>query len=198
MDKSDEELIVEYLGGRRGAFDELTLRHLDGVYSFVRRFVGNEQEAEDIVQDAFVKAWNNLKKYNPKSSKFKTWMLRIARNTAIDFLRKKKHVPFSQFESEGVNVLTETVADDEESPEESLARAGDSREITAALERLSPKHREVLLLYYTNDSTFEEIGAVLGESPNTIKSRHRRALRALAGEVKIPPEKGTKRNNRNV
>src|ERR1700690_3481577 len=138
MDKSDEELIADYLGGTAGAFDELTKRHLAGVYSFAARFVGSEAEAEDIAQDTFVKAWSNLKKYDPKASKFKTWLLRIARNTAIDFLRKKKHVPFSQFETEGVNILVETVADEGASAEEILARAGDSAEIISALGTLSP------------------------------------------------------------
>ena len=94
------------LTGDESAFAELTKRHLSGVYSFVVRYVGNAEEAEDITQDTFLKAWKSLKKYDPSSSKFKTWLFRIARNTSIDFLRKKKHVPFSQFETEGgVNVL---------------------------------------------------------------------------------------------
>lgn len=100
MTQSDEELITAYLAGNSKAFTVLVERHLNGVYSYVLRFVGDEV-AEDIVQETFIKAWNNIKKYNAGSSKFKTWLLRIARNTAIDFLRKKKHIPFSEFERGG-------------------------------------------------------------------------------------------------
>lgn len=169
-----------YLKGDESAFSMLTRRHLTGVYSFIVRFVGNAEEADDITQETFLKAWKSLKKYNQSSSKFKTWLFRIARNSAIDFLRKKKHVPFSQFETEGgVNVLTETVADTEELPDVLLMKLEDAKEVHATLELLPYKPREILLLYYTNDLTFEEIGEILGEPANTVKSRHRRALLAL-------------------
>ncbi len=180
MEQTDEELIASYLGGEEGAFGELTRRHLEGVYSFTLRFIGSSHDAEDVVQDTFLKAWKSLKKYDARSSKFKTWLYRIARNTAIDFLRKKKHVPFSQFETDaGVNVLMETVASEEELPESLMAKLEDAKELHATLEQLPPKAREIVLLYYTNDMTFEEIGEILGEPANTVKSRHRRALQAL-------------------
>ena len=180
MDTSDEELIAAYLAGDTKAFAELTKRHLGGVYSFTVRFIGNAEEAEDITQETFLKAWKSLKKYGSRASKFKTWLFRIARNSAIDFLRKKKHIPFSQFETEsGTNVLTETVADTEELPDTLLMKLEDAKELNVTLEQLPPKAREILLLYYTNELTFEEIGTILGEPTNTVKSRHRRALQAL-------------------
>ncbi len=184
MDRSDEELIAAYLAGEETAFGELTNRHLRGVYSFALRLVGDASAAEDISQETFLKAWKSLKKYDVHSSKFKTWLLRIARNTAIDYLRKKKHVPLSAFENEaGSNVLAETIADTEELAPQILERLDDARELHATLEELNPKHREILLLYYTNDCTFEEIAAMLGEPTNTVKSRHRRALAALKGLI---------------
>ncbi len=184
MDRSDEELIAAYLAGEETAFGELTNRHLRGVYSFALRLVGDASAAEDISQETFLKAWKSLKKYDVHSSKFKTWLLRIARNTAIDYLRKKKHVPLSAFENEaGSNVLAETIADTEELAPQMLERLDDARELHATLEELNPKHREILLLYYTNDCTFEEIAAMLGEPTNTVKSRHRRALAALKGLI---------------
>lgn len=180
MDRTDEELIAAYLAGEEPAFGELTHRHLGGVYSFTLRFVGNAHDADDITQEAFLKAWKSLKKYDARTSKFKTWLFRIARNSAIDYLRKKKHIPFSQFETEsGTNVLTETVPDTEELPDALLMKLEDADELRATLEELPYKAREILLLYYTNDMTFEEIGDMLGEPANTVKSRHRRALQSL-------------------
>src|ERR1700674_1494616 len=88
MDKTDEELVAYYLrGDEKAAFSDLVERHLKGVYSFALRFVGSKEEAEDIAQETFFKAWKNLKKYQQQTSKFKTWLLHIARNSAIDFLR---------------------------------------------------------------------------------------------------------------
>ncbi len=177
---TDEELITDYLAGEEAAFGELTSRHLRGVYTFALRLVGDSAAAEDISQETFLKAWKNLKKYNEKSSKFKTWLLRIARNTSIDYLRKKKHVPLSAFENEaGSNVLAETVADTEELAPQMLERLDDARELHSVLEQLPPKHREILLLYYSNDFTFEDIALLLNEPTNTVKSRHRRALANL-------------------
>jgi len=177
---TDEELVLDYLSGNEAAFAELTNRHLSGVYSFALRLVGDAAAAEDIAQETFLKAWKSLKKYNEKTSKFKTWLLRIARNTAIDHLRKKKHVPMSYFENEtGGNVLAETVADQEELAPAILERLDDARELNRTLDLLGPKHREILLLYYSNDCTFEEIAGMLNEPTNTVKSRHRRALSAL-------------------
>jgi RNA polymerase sigma-70 factor (ECF subfamily) len=183
MDKTDESLVLAYAKGDRAAFTELMERHLNGVYTYALRLVGTE-EADDIVQETFVKAWKALSQYNPATSKFKTWLTRIARNTAIDHLRKKKHISFSEFEKEGANLLAETVPDEHPSAEELIAEADDSAAVADALAALSPVHRDILLLYYTNRLTFEELGEMLGESPNTVKSRHRRALKALEQELR--------------
>ena len=100
-------------------------------------------------------------------------------------------MPFSQFETEeGVNVLTETVPDTEELPDALLIKLEDAKELRKTLEKLPPKAREVLLLYYTNDLTFEDIGEMLGEPTNTVKSRHRRALQSLRKILQGPASVG--------
>jgi RNA polymerase sigma-70 factor (ECF subfamily) len=187
MERTDEELVESYLGGDESAFKLLTERHLNGVYTFAVRLVGDGAAAEDIAQETFLKAWKSIGKYNAGSSKFKTWVLRIARNTAIDFLRKKKHVPFSYFENDqGVNILSETVPDSEELAPALLEKLDDARELHQTLEQLNPKHKEILLLYYSNDCTFEEIAVMINEPTNTVKSRHRRALAALRQLLTAP------------
>ena len=178
--KDDEDLIVAYLNGEESAFASLVQRHLKPVYSFVFRFIGNEKEAEDIVQETFIKAWKNLKNYSKQQSQFKTWLMRIARNTAIDYLRKKKHIPFSVLEGEDeTDWFAENVADDAAFPEEIVAHTNDIEDMNRAILTLSPLHREVLLLHYENGFSFEEAATISGISVNTLKSRHRRALAAL-------------------
>ena len=95
--------------------------HLNPIYGFVFQYVKNASDAEDITQEVFVKAWRNLKKI--KQKKFKTWLFRVARNTAIDFLRKKRAIPFSDFENKaGENILIENLTDETGLPDEILAK----------------------------------------------------------------------------
>lgn len=178
--ESDEELVASYVGGEEGAFTELVRRHLKSVYSFVLRFVGDEKDAEDIAQETFVKAWKNIRSYSPASARFKTWLMRIARNTSIDYLRKKKHLPFSALDGEDeAGSFAENLPDEQPLAEEVLAHANDLADLERALAKLAPLYRETLLLYYGSGLTFEEAADISGISANTLKSRHRRALAEL-------------------
>jgi len=187
MEPSDESLVAVYRAGSEPAFEELIARHLSGVYSFAVRLVGESQAAQDISQEVFVKVWRSMKSFDPAQATFKTWLMRIARNACVDYLRKRKSIPLSVFDTEDGNALTDTLADESISAEEELARLADSREVMGAVERLPEPQREVLLLHYQNGLTFEEIGEVLSASPNTVKSRHRRALHRLRQMVRILP-----------
>lgn len=173
MEKTDEELVVDHLSGDSNAFALLVQRHLKGVYSFAARSI--HDEAEDIVQDTFLKVWKNLKKYKPRNAKFKTWLMRITRNTVIDYLRKKKSFVFSDFDGHA-DINISNISDSEDLPDEIVARAHDALHIETLLKKLSPEYREVLLLRYMNQMTFGEIGEILDESINTVKSRHHRGL----------------------
>lgn len=188
MDRSDEELIAAYVRGDETIFGTLVERHLGSVYSFVQQFVGDAQEAEDITQDTFVKAWKSALQYRVEVSKFKTWLLRIARNTAVDFLRKRKAIPLSYFDTDdGKNVLAETVEDTLELADELFAKTEDVTFVAKMLQTLPPDGREVLVLHYTNGLTFLEIGEMLSEPLNTVKSRHYRAVRQLRKSLAMHP-----------
>ena len=177
MERGDQKLIIEYLNGDGGAIAFLIDRHLKDVFNFIRRLVGNREEAEDITQETFLKMWRNLKKYR-LGENFKTWLFTIARNTAIDYMRKKRNFAFSDFENdEGENALTESLTDLEPLPDEIFAKAEEKK----FLDKLSLPHRETILLYYNEHLTFDEIGEILDQSINTVKSRHRRALLKLRG-----------------
>lgn len=176
MDKSDEQLVSDYLKGDEVSLEFLIQRYLKPIYSFAYRYVGGGQDAEDVTQEVFVKVWRHIKRFDQNKS-FKTWIFSITKNTAIDFLKKKKAIPFSEFEKEdGENVLIETLADPSPLPQELLERAGMARILDSAMEKLSPKYRMVLFLRYNDHFNFREIAESLGEPIHTITSRHRRAL----------------------
>lgn len=173
---SDQVLIEKYLQGDEKSLEVLFARYLKPIYSFTYRYTGGGQDAEDVTQETFVKVWRHLKRFDQNKS-FKTWIFAIAKNTAIDFLKKKKAIPFSEFENEeGENMITETLADPSPLPQELLEKAGMAQMLNSAMERLSPKYRMVLFLRYNDHFNFREIAESLGEPLSTITSRHRRAL----------------------
>lgn len=179
----DQKLIRKYLQGDEKSLEILILAYIKPIYGFVYRYVGNAQNAEDITQEIFVKVWRHLKKFN-QNKNFKTWVFAIAKNTAIDFLKKKKTMPFSEFENgEGKNMLTETLADPAPLPQELLERASVAQMLELAMDKLSPKYRMVMFLRHNDHLTFREIAESLNESLNTVKSRYGRALIILKSIV---------------
>ena len=177
MEIPDEELVAAYLAGDESSFASLVQRHLKSVYSFAVHSVGDA--AEDIAQDTFLKAWKNLRRYDPRSAKFKTWLLRIARNTIIDHLRRKKSFVFSDLGNEHDDTFADRLPDTSPLPDEILAHAQETQTLAETLDTLPPAQREVLLLRYMNQLSFEEIGEVLDEPPSTVRSRHHRGLAEL-------------------
>ncbi len=179
MDFTDDELIVQYRNGDEAALKTLIDRYADQIYSFARRMTGTNADAEDVAQETFVKAWRTIDRYKLTNT-FKAWLFQIARNTAIDRLRKKKINVFSDFEdAEGKNPLVDSLSDPETLPETLIAKAEEQHLLDSGLMSLSPPDREILLLHYSEELTFEEIGRMLKKPPNTVKSRHRRALQKL-------------------
>lgn len=175
----DGQLIEDYLNGDEKSFEILVRRWLGPVYGFVYKYVGGVQDAEDVTQEIFAKVWKNLRNFDRKKE-FKPWLFGISKNAALDFLKKKKTVPFSEFEDEeGNNFLIESLADDSLSPFELSERAELSGKISEILKKLSPKYAAVLSLYYRGGMNFREIAQSLGEPLNTVKSRHGRALTVL-------------------
>jgi len=176
---SDKKLIKQYLHGDEKSLGFLIKRYLRPIYNFAYRYVGDVASAEDITQEVFVKVWKNLKKFN-QQKKFKTWIFCLAKNTAIDFLRKKKAIPFSKFEdAAGNNFLTENLADNALLPEAILEQQDLAVVLSVALKKLTSKCRTMLSLRYNDHFTFREIANQFGEPLNTVKSRYRRALIAL-------------------
>ena len=177
----DKILISQYIKGDERSLEILIARYLKPIYSFVYKNVGNTAEAEDITQEVFVKVWKNIKKFDSKKN-FKPWIFQIAKNTSIDYLRKKKTIPFSRFENEkGQNVLVENMA---AAPSNLLENISDKKVLAMAMSTLSSKEQQIINLRHNDGMSFKEIADVFEESINTVKSRYRRTLGNLRKNIK--------------
>ncbi len=186
VDYKDEELIIKYQTEKDdNIIVELVRRYLKISYNFSYRFVGNQNDAEEIVQESFIKLWKNINKFK-KEAKFKTWFLTIIRNTALDYLRKKKDVPFSSFDEENTNYIEDTIESDDISAEIIFEQSENKKQIEELLESLPPNHRQILYLYYNEELTLDEISKILQKPLNTVKSQYRRALISLKSKVNAP------------
>lgn len=177
--KTDDELIEAHFEGDSEALPALIDRHLGGVYRFALRLVGKQEDAEDIAQETFLKAWRSLERFR-KGANFKTWLFSIARNASIDHLRKKRPLLFGAFKAEDEEADFEQMLPDFGERPDEFAEANLRKEaLEAALLTLPPLYREILALHYMEGLTLEESAQALGIPLNTAKSRDRRALIAL-------------------
>jgi len=182
---TDAALTAAYLKGDEESLSLLFNRHINSALNLCRGLVG-ESEAEDAVQETFVKVWRNIKKYD-RQKKFRTWLLTIAKNTCLDMLRKKRPIVFSDFENDdGDNTFIESLTDKEPLPPEIAEAHLSADKISAALSGLSAKNRMVMEMHYYDEMTLQEIADVLNESVNTVKSRYRRALSTLKSVLQTP------------
>ncbi len=183
--ESDEEIIILYKNGDEEAFKILITRYTTPLYNFTARLT-NKNDASDIVQEIFIKAWKNIKRFDSLKASFKTWIFTIAKNTITDFFRKsgsasggKKSINFSDIgnnDGEDINSFAENIPDENLLPEEALQKLEDSVFLNKILTKLRPIYQEVLILHYQEEMTFEEIGKILNKPLNTVKSIHRRAI----------------------
>ncbi len=173
----DAKLIAAFIKGDGESFTALVDRHMSTVYKFTYRYVGNADATNDIVQDVFIKVWKNIKKFDIEKN-FKTWLLTIAKNTALDAVKKKKAVLFSAIEGGEIDIDTFLAphVDSPALPDELLQKKQTKAELDHILQELGPSYRSVLLLRYVEHLKFREIADMLQEPIDTIKSKHRRAL----------------------
>lgn len=188
MFETDEQLVQLYLDGKELAFDELVSRYLNPIYSFVFRYVNDATVADDLTQDVFFKVWKNLTRFDC-TRKFKTWIFEIAKNTAFDFLKKKKALTFSSLTVEDDTDLRfeDTVADEMPLPDELLDEKITRDVVQRGIASLPVDYRTVLILRFNNQLDFTEIAETLDKPLNTVKSQYRRGLlllkKVLAGKT---------------
>jgi RNA polymerase sigma-70 factor (ECF subfamily) len=147
------------------------------VFGFVYRMVGRQEEAEDLAQETFVKAYENLWRYDP-AYKFSTWLFQIARNRCIDSLRRKQPLPLAAED-------LERRAGQTDSPETAYLAAESGQELAAAIARLPLTQRTCLVLYHFNGLSYDEVAKTLNVPLQTVKNnlhRAREKLRTMLAE----------------
>ena len=167
---TDADLVSRAQAGRLDAFEELVRRHRLGAYRVALRMLGDESDAEDATQDAFVQAWRNLDRFRADAA-FSTWMYRIVTNRCLNMLRARRR--------------TEPLPEDREAPASRPDRIAEGRwqveQLQRAIGRLTPEQRAPLVLRELQGCSYEEIAEVLGLSISAVKSRlHRARLELLA------------------
>lgn len=181
MIDTDEDLINQYMDGNPQALKALIDRYTPIIYNFVVRFVGTTN-APDVVQEVFIKVWKNLKKFDVSKSHFKTWIFTITRNTVTDYLRKKKQIQFTDLDKEE-ELFSDMVVDEVLLPDEVIQKIQDKEFLDTLVAKLPQHYQEVLVMYYQEDMTFDQIGRATGKPLNTVKSHHRRALQQLRAMI---------------
>ena len=155
--------------GDRDALRFLYVRYADNIYGYVRSIVRDDHEAEDITQQLFSKLTFALSRYEPRSVPFAAWILRVARNLALDHLRTKRAIPCEEVRP------VDSVADDY-----SFER---SRALQDALDALPPDQRQVLILRHVAGMSPGEIARSLGKTEGSIHGLHHRGRRTLQREL---------------
>jgi len=176
---SDTELINKVLGGDKAAYADLMKRHQRFVFTLALRFAKNREDAEEIAQDCFIKAYRSLNTFR-STSKFSTWLYSIVYTTAMTFLRKKR-LDIQSIDTEAgllniQNHVSDLNADDVEHKSKMVF-------VNRAIDQLSPDDAAVITLFYQGEQSLEEIGQALGMEANTVKVKLHRARHRLKEKI---------------
>ncbi|PYJ16949.1 MAG: RNA polymerase subunit sigma [Verrucomicrobia bacterium] len=189
-DVSELDLVRRCQAGDTEAFDELVTRYRTRVFGMIYNMVHSEQDAWDLAQDSFLKAWKSIKRFRGRSS-FYTWIYRIVMNVTIDWLRKKQiKGAGTEFDDaiqlRQVDPASKTVPKTEALPYETIERGEIRVRIDKAIAQLSSEQRAVILMKEIEDMQYHEIAEALGCSIGTVMSRlfyARKKLQTLLRDV---------------
>ena len=174
---SDDMALMRRISDRdQAALGALFARYQARVHRFVLRLVRSEASAEELTNEVFMEVWRNAARFEARSS-LSSWILGIAHNRAISSLRKRRE---SSLE-EGV---AEAIADDSDTPEVELQKAGKGAQLRACIDRLSTDHREIVDLVYYQEMSISEAAEVLSIPENTVKTRMFYARKKLSELLK--------------
>jgi RNA polymerase sigma-70 factor, ECF subfamily len=187
---SDSALVIATRHGDMRAFEELVLRHKQRVLAAAQRITNNLEDAEDVLQESFHKAFVHLDSFQERS-RFSTWLTRIAMNEAFMLLRRKRRVfePLPESPENDAKSSLEPFVDRSPDPEESCWRREHKQLLTRAINRLGPKVRRTILLLDIEERSVKETAQILGISTSAVKARvfqGRRRLRQTVNPLPLP------------
>lgn len=180
IDIDEKKLLKKAAAGSAEAFEQLVLTYQTPIYNLCLRMTGNPEDAADMTQESFLKAWRSLEGFHFESA-FSTWLYRLASNTCLDFLRsvkRRKQFSLTMEDADGETQLLD-LTDPAPTPEASLLSAEESALLGAAMRQLDPEQQRILTLRVVNDLSYTEIAAVLDIKEGTVKSRLARARENL-------------------
>ncbi len=185
----DQELVNRFKGGDQAAFDEMVSRYWDRIYGMVNQLLRNSQDAEEVTQDAFIRAHRGLANFRGDSA-FSTWLYQIATNLARNrywywWRRKRdKSVSFdAPVSADNATTLADLIPAEMETPDDITVTQEFIDRIAHGMEKLSAKHREILTLRNIKNLSYEEIADILSISVGTVKSRIARARESLRSKL---------------
>jgi RNA polymerase sigma factor (sigma-70 family) len=181
---SDQELISKYLSGNEQSLEKLILRHKRKVFAYIMMVVKDDQLADDIFQDTFIKVINTIRSGSYKEEgKFIQWVMRIAHNLIIDHFRRNKRIPVINNSSDDYDIF-DMVRITDPSIEEQIIMEQIYDDVRSLIELLPAEQKEVLIMRHYSDMSFKEIADATNVSINTALGRMRYALINLRKIVK--------------
>jgi RNA polymerase sigma-70 factor, ECF subfamily len=180
---SDNELVDVILNKNPKKYGELVERYQKKLFVYLYRLIRSKEEAEDILQDVFVKVFKNLKSYDTKR-KFSSWIYRIAHNEAVNRIKRKSFKNFIPWEDVVSTKDKREMSDNREGADDAWIRKEDGDRVNKLMDKLPAKYKEILTLRYYADKSYEEIGKVLGKSVNTVGTLISRAKKKMLSELK--------------
>lgn len=189
--QKDYKLVVRALEGEQSAYAELMERYRESIYYMLLKMVNNTDDADDLTIEAFGKAFKRLSQYHP-SYAFSTWMFKIASNNCIDFIRRERKKRTMSIDTGITNDDGDSVTFDIESdgrdPEEELIRDQKMETMREVVMKLKPRYRELVILRYFKEYSYDEIAAELNLPLGTVKAQLFRAREFLANMMKNTKE----------
>ena len=174
---TDEELVGQYIAGNNNAFNILLERYESKVFTYIMHFTNNREATEDLFQDTFMRVVTTLRsgRYT-EQQKFSSWLLRIAHNQAIDFIRQEKSTTIVSDDETPAGCFNDVRLADENNIEQQIIQQQDWGQMEDIIRQLPANQQEIIYLRYYENKSFKEIAQQLGLSINTALGRVRYAL----------------------
>lgn len=184
-EQEQQALVIQAKNGDLQAFETLIVAHEKIVFNVALRMLRHQEDARDISQEVFIKAYRSIANFDLRAS-FSTWIYRITINTCIDEMRKRKGkhtLSLSQEQEDEDGSWKHEIADTDDTPEEALMRSEEQSEILLALNRISEEYKTVFILRDIQGLSYEEIAEITGVALGTVKSRISRARSSIKTEI---------------